>query len=74
MQSFERVRDIVHDVTGVPSELITAETTAAQLKMDSLDLCEVVMCIEDEFDILVENEDKLQCVRDLVRAVDSEVA
>lgn len=74
MEHFERVRDIVHDVTGVPAELITAEATAQQLNMDSLDLCEVVMCVEDEFDILIEDESKLRCMQDIVRYVDAQVA
>lgn len=74
MEHFDRVRDIVHDVTGVPTELITADATAQQLNMDSLDLCEVVMCVEDEFDILIEDESKLRCMQDIVRYVDAQVA
>ena len=74
MQSFERVRAIVHEVTGVPSELIMADSTAAQLEMDSLDICEIVMCIEEEFDILVEDEGKIRSIRDLVQIVETQVA
>ncbi len=74
MEYFERVRDIVHDVTGVPSEQITADATVSQLQLDPLDLCEIVMCLEDAFDILIEDESKLHCIHDLVRAVDERVA
>ena len=74
MESFERVRDIVHDVTGVPNEQITQDMTVSQLKIDPLDLCEIVMCVEDEFDILIEDESRLHCIHDLVRMVDEQVA
>ena len=74
MQNFERIRAIVHDVTGIPDELITAESTPTQLKMDSLDLTEVIMEIEEEFDILVENEENIHSVGDLVECVESQVA
>ncbi len=74
MESFERVRDIVHDVTGIPSEQITEDATVSQLNINSLDMCELVMCMEDEFDILIEDESKLNCIHDFVRAVDERVA
>ncbi len=74
MQSFERIRDIVHGVTGVPNELITAESTPAQLNMDSLDLTEIILEIEEEFDILVDNEDSIHSMKDLMEYVDSQVA
>jgi len=72
--SFDRIRDIVHDITGVPKTEITADSTAAQLYMDSLDLCEIVMSVEEEFDILVDNEACIMNVADLVRCVEDQCA
>ncbi|MEG1547930.1 MAG: acyl carrier protein [Clostridia bacterium] len=74
MQNFDRIRDIVHEITGIPSELITAESTAAQLRADSLDMTEIIMMVEDEFDILIENEDSIRSVNDLVNCVEAQVA
>jgi len=72
--NFNRICEIVHDITGVPAENITADSTAAQLYMDSLDLCEIVMSVEEEFDILVDNESCIMNVADLVRCVETQVA
>ena len=74
MQNFERVRDIVHDVTGIPADLITADSTAEGLNVDSLDLTEIIMAVEDEFDIIVEDESSIQSVRDLINRIDEQVA
>lgn len=74
MESFERVRDIVHDVTGLPCEQITENMTVSQLNLDSLDLCELVMSVEDAFDVLIEDETKLHCIHDIVRIVDEQMA
>lgn len=70
--SFERICQVVHEITGVPAEDITAESTAAQLYMDSLDLCEIVMSLEEEFDILVDNEECIMNIADLVRCVETQ--
>lgn len=74
MHSFDRIRDILHDITGIPNESITADSTPAQLNMDSFDLAEVIMEVEEAFDILVENEDSIHTVMDLVDCVESQVA
>ena len=42
--------------------------------LDPLDLCEIIMCVEDEFDILIEDESKMHCIYDFVRAVEGQVA
>ena len=43
MDSFARLREMVHEMTGVPEEQITPESTADQLHLDSLDMTELVI-------------------------------
>ena len=38
MDNFEKIRAIIHQTTGIPEELITPESTAAQLNIGSLDM------------------------------------
>ena len=54
---FEKIREIIADVLGCNEEEITAETTFVDdLGADSLDVFQIVMGIEDVFDIEIENE------------------
>ena len=48
MDSFARLREMVHEMTGVPEEQITPESTADQLHLDSLDMTELVLSVEEE--------------------------
>ena len=50
-----------------PRELITPDTTVAQLRLDSLDITELVMDIEEEFDVIIEDETSIGKVSDLLR-------
>ena len=65
----ERIRDIIAEKVGVSPEEITMETSFADdLEADSITLFELVMAIEDEFDIEVDDEsiEKIATVGDIV--------
>ena len=67
MKEFARLREMVHDISGVPQELITPESTADQLKLDSLDMAELMLSVEEEFDVLIEDDAAIQTMGDLVQ-------
>nr|YP_010170990.1 acyl carrier protein [Chondria tumulosa]QSD57131.1 acyl carrier protein [Chondria tumulosa] len=55
---FEKVRNIVAQQLGVDKQLVTLEANFADdLGADSLDTVELVMAIEEEFDIEIPDED-----------------
>ncbi len=55
---FEKLKKIIADVLNVDPEEITMETTFVDdLGADSLDLFQVIMGIEEEFDIEIDAED-----------------
>nr|YP_009398074.1 acyl carrier protein [Gredgaria maugeana]ARW67260.1 acyl carrier protein [Gredgaria maugeana]WGH13051.1 acyl carrier protein [Echinothamnion sp.] len=55
---FETVRNIVAQQLGVDKKLVTLEANFANdLGADSLDTVELVMAIEEEFDIEIPDED-----------------
>ncbi|HNZ82420.1 MAG TPA: acyl carrier protein [Sedimentibacter sp.] len=67
---FERIRELVAEKVGVDPEDITMETSFADdLEADSITLFELVMAIEDEFDIEVDDEsiEKIETVGDIVK-------
>lgn len=66
MEQFARLRELVHHISGVPQEMITPESTADQLRLDSLDMTELVLSVEEEFDVLIEDDTAIQTMGDLI--------
>lgn len=54
---FNKVRSIVAEQLGVDEEEITLETSFEDLNADSLDIVELIMALEEEFDIEIPDED-----------------
>jgi len=56
---FEKVKKLIVEQMGTEEDEITLETTSDDLGMDSLDLVEMVMVVEEEFDIEFLDEDAM---------------
>ncbi|HHU74113.1 MAG TPA: acyl carrier protein [Clostridiales bacterium] len=55
---FEKIKKIISEVLNVDEDDITMDTTFVDdLGADSLDLFQIIMGIEEEFDIEIANED-----------------
>lgn len=70
----ERVQKIVAEQLGVEEDQVTSEASFMDdLGADSLDTVELVMALEEEFDIEISDEDaeKIQTVKDAVKYVSS---
>lgn len=69
---FEKLKEIIVDVLGCNEDEITTDTTFVdELGADSLDIFQIIMGIEDAFDIEIENEDaeKIVTVGDAVEQI-----
>ena len=55
--NFERFKKCAVDVLSVEDSQIVPEATFESLDADSLDLVELVMALEEEFDVNVEEEE-----------------
>ena len=69
---FEKLQAIIADVLKVPKDDITPETTFVDdLGADSLDIFQIIMGIEEEFDIEIDNEEaeKITTVQDAVEQI-----
>ena len=74
MAVFERVRDVIAKELNVSEDQITPDATFADdLGADSLDVVELVMTLEDEFDISIPDEDaeKIQTVGQAIDYVEA---
>ena len=69
---FEKLQKIIADVLNVDPNEVTMETTFTDdLGADSLDVFQIIMGIEEEFDIEISNEDaeKIVSVGDAVEQI-----
>ena len=69
---FEKLEAFIADVLNVPKDDITPETTFVDdLGADSLDIFQIIMGIEEEFDIEIDNEEaeKITTVQDAVEQI-----
>jgi acyl carrier protein len=75
--TFERIRDIVAEELGIEAESIKPESSFREdLDADSLDLVELIMAFEEEFDCEIADEDaqKIQTVGDAVGYLEQHLA
>ena len=69
---FDKLREIIAEVLNVEADEMTMETTFVDdLGADSLDVFQIIMGIEEEFDIEISNEDaeKIVSVGDAVEQI-----
>ena len=67
----EKLANIIAEKLDIDASTITAETTAADLGMDSLDVAELLMDIEDNFGVTVEPSPDLKTIADFVKAIEA---
>lgn len=69
---FEKIQKIISEVLGVDADGISMETTFVDdLGADSLDVFQIIMALEEEFDIEIANEEaeKIVTVSDAVEQI-----
>jgi acyl carrier protein len=74
MSTFDRVKKIIVEQLGVEEGQVTMEASFREdLEADSLDLVELIMAIEEEFDGSISDEQAqtIQTVKDAVTFIDA---
>lgn len=73
MSTFDRVKKVVVDQLNVEPDEVTPEATFVEdLRADSLDMVELSMAFEEEFQVDIPDEDaeKIKTVQDAVNYID----
>lgn len=68
--TFEKTAGILAEYKGIEVSDVKGESTFADLELDSLDVAELVMSLEDEFGVSIELDENVKTVNDLVRVID----
>ena len=74
MNAFETIRSAIAAQMKIDAATITPESTLETLKIDSLDMVEIVMTLEDELSITLEGIEGFKTVQELADAVASRQA
>lgn len=54
---FEKVKSVITEQLGVEGEEVTSDTSFEDLNADSLDVVELIMAFEEEFELEISDED-----------------
>lgn len=72
MSVFEKIKEIIGEQLGVDESEVTMEASFIEdLGADSLDIVELVMALEEEFDLVIPDEDaeKIRTVGQAVKYI-----
>ena len=67
---FEAIQELIADKMEMDAEEITMDSTFKDLGIDSLDIVEMVMELEDKLDKEIELADKIETVGELVKYIE----
>ena len=67
----EEIREVICEQLGIEKEEVTLETTFDELGADSLDLFQIVIELEEKYEIQIEEVENLKTINDAVEYVKS---
>ena len=68
---FDKIVDIIAEKLEIDRDLIKEDSSFHDMEIDSLYMVEIMLTIEDEFNILLEDASDLETVHDLCAYVES---
>ena len=68
--TFDKVAELIAEYKGIDREAVREDSTFVELKLDSLDVADLAMSLEDEFDISIDLAPGVKTLADLVRVID----
>ncbi len=71
MSTFEQVAQMLADYKSIDVSTITPDTTFASIGVDSLDMAELAMNMEDEMGVTLEVNEDMKTVGSIVEAIDA---
>lgn len=68
---FNKVKAIINEQLGVSEDELTPQTSFEDLNADSLDIVELIMALEEEFELEIPDEEaeKIQTVGEIIEYI-----
>ncbi|MBO8158275.1 acyl carrier protein [Thermosyntropha sp.] len=76
MSVFEVLKEIIIEIKDVPEEIVTLDASFEEdLDADSLDIVEMLMLLEEKYDIQIPEEaaEKMKTVKDAVEYIEARI-
>nr|WP_040211542.1 acyl carrier protein [Clostridium polynesiense] len=70
---FDKIKKLIVEQLGVEEEKVALETSFEELGVDSLDLFQLIIDIEEEFKVQIEEAEAIKTVGDAVKYVEDNV-
>ena len=70
---FDRIRDIMVEQLSIEGNELGKDTSFEELGVDSLDIVELTMALEEEFEIEITVDEDMRTVGDLVDYIESKM-
>lgn len=67
----EKIAKKLKDYKSNQDLVVTEQTTFDELELDSLDVVELIMSIEEEFSVTIEMSEDIKSVGDLIKILES---
>ena len=67
---FEEIREVICEQLGIEKEEVNLETTFEELGADSLDLFQIVIELEEKYNVQFEDVEELKTIKDAVEYVE----
>ena len=74
MNVLQKITQVIADHTGGDASAITEDTTFQDLGVDSLDIVEMVMKLEEDLGVQLELDEKYETVGALAKFIESKLA
>ncbi len=71
---FQKTVEILADYKGLEAGSVKPETTFAELELDSLDRVELIMSIEEAFQVQIDAATPMERVKDLVEIIEKQLS
>lgn len=70
---FEKIRSVIASQLGIEEGEIQLQTSFQDLGVDSLDLFQIIIELEEEFNVQIEDAESIKTVEDAVKYIEERV-